>query len=399
MEQESAYKNIAIIGCGAAGGLISILLSKYPYNRVTAFDTKDAFATLRATGGGRCNLTNGQEDIKEFVKNYPRGEKFLISIFTKFNQKDTRKLFNDLGIRTYVQADGRVFPESNSAIETIKILKEHLMTSNFELKKEKVIDIEKKEEYFIIETNKKKYKFDKVVIATGGKGNGFDLAKSLGHNIIECRPSLCSLEIKEKEFYRLSGLGFKDVEITTIFNKKKIQKIKGDILFTHKSITGPLIFKISANCAYLEINKENTLELNIKFKDIEINEIEDLIRENTKKSIKNVFSMIMPESYISLILERNNIDGNKQISQIKKKEKETIINSIENLKLNAISRIKDTEIVTAGGIDINEINNKTMESKIVKGLYCIGEVTNIDGYTGGFNLQIAYSTGYTAGIN
>ena len=136
MEQESIYKNIAIIGCGAAGGLAAVLLSKNPYNKVTAFDTKEPFSTLLPTGGGRCNLTNAEKDVKEFVRNYPRGEKFLISVFSKFGQEKTRELFKDLGIKTYVQEDKRVFPISDSSQKTIQIFNKHLDVSNFKHIKE-----------------------------------------------------------------------------------------------------------------------------------------------------------------------------------------------------------------------------------------------------------------------
>ena len=398
-EQESTYKNIAVIGCGAAGGMVSILLAKNPYYKVTAFDIKEPFSTLLPTGGGRCNITNAENDIKEFAKNYPRGEKFLLSVFSKFNAEQTRKLFKDLGIKTYVQPDRRVFPQSNSSADTINILRKHLNTSNFKFVKEKVVSLEKKENSFEIKTATQNFKFDKVVIATGGRGSGFELAKHLGHHIVECKPSLCALDIAEKDFYELSGLSFSDVEIEFKNEKSKRISCSGDFLFSHKSITGPAVFKVSAMSAYMNFSKENPLVLNIKLKNIQKEEIEKLLVENNKKSIKNTFSLIMPEKFVSVVLKIHNIDGNKQTAQIKKNEKEILINSINNLKLNAISRIKDSEIVTAGGIDLKEINAKTTESKIVQGLYCIGEVLDIDGFTGGFNLQNCWSGAYLCSLS
>ena len=395
MVQESIYKNIAIIGCGAAGGLAAILLCKNPYNNVTAFDIKEPFSTLLPTGGGRCNLTYNEKDVREFVKNYPRGEKFLISIFSKFGQEKTRELFKDLGIKTYVQDDKRVFPISNSSQKTIQTLNKHLETSNFKHIKEKVISV-KKEEKFIVKSEKQEYIFDYVIVTTGGRGNGFELAKNLGHNIIEPKPSLCAIDVKESFLYALSGLSFRNVEVQSKIGKKKFPTVYGDILFSHKAITGPAIFKVSALSAFDNIEE---LEITIKLADISQNEIEKHIKENQKKTIKNVFSKFAPESYINAILDEYKIDGNKQTAQIKKQEKEVLINSLIALKLHPKSRLKDSEIVTAGGVDLKEIDSKTMQSKLVEGLYFAGEILNIDAYTGGFNLQNCWSTAYIVSLN
>lgn len=390
MVQESIYKNIAIIGCGAAGGLAAVLLCKNPYNKVTAFDVKEPFSTLLPTGGGRCNLTNDEKDIREFVKNYPRGEKFLISVFSRFGQEKTRELFKDLGIKTYIQEDKRVFPISNSSQKTIQTLNKHLETSNFKHIKEKVVSI-KKEDKFVVKSEKEEYIFDYIIITTGGRGNGFEIAKNLGHNIIEPKPSLCAIDVKENFLYALSGLSFKNVEIQSKLGKKKLPTVYGDILFSHKAITGPAIFKVSALSAFDNIEE---LEMTIKLVDISQDEIEKYIRENQKKTIKNVFSKFVPESYINAIIDEHKIDGNKQTAQIKKQEKEILINSLLALRLHAKSRLKDSEIVTAGGIDLKEIDSKTMQSKLVDGLYFAGEILNIDAYTGGFNLQNCWSTAF-----
>ncbi len=391
-ECNTRFKKIAIIGCGAAGGLASILLSKNPELHITAFDTKKPFSTLLPTGGGRCNLTFDEKDVREFVKNYPRGEKFLLSVFSKFGQEKTRELFKDLGIKTYVQDDKRVFPVTDSSQKTIATLNKHLETSNFKHIKEKVISI-KKDDHFIVESENKKYYFDCVIITTGGRGNGFDLAKSLGHNIIEAKPSLCAIDIKEKELYRLSGLSFKNVEAEFKLGKRKINCI-GDFLFTHKSISGPCVFKVSAQSAYEDFNEQNPLAITFKFTQYSIDEIEAEIKNNSKKTVKNVFSKFAPESFIKIILDMNKIDENKQSAQLKKSEKEALINSLTDFKLHAIKRIKDSEIVTAGGVDLKEIDSKTMQSKLVEGLFFAGEVVDIDAYTGGFNLQNAWSTAY-----
>lgn len=394
MEQE-LISNIAIIGCGASGGFASVLLSKNPNCKIVAFDTKEPFSTLLPTGGGRCNLTNNNPDVFDFVKNYPRGEKFLLSVFSRFGVEKTRALFKDLGIKTYVQKDNRVFPTSDSSRVVIQTLQKHLNTDNFELKKEKVFSIKKETEKFIIND---KYKFDYVIISTGGRGNGFELAKSLGHNIIDVKPSLCSLDIKEKYLYNLSGLSFQNTEANIQLGKKKLY-VNGDLLFAHKFVTGPVIFKVSALSAFEEISFDKPLNITLKLVDLSIDDLEQEIKNNSKKTIKNVFCKFAPESYIMEILKANKIDGNKQASQIKKSEKEILYNSLTQLKLTAIARIKDSEIVSAGGIDLNEIDSKTMQSKLIEGLYFTGEVLNIDAYTGGYNLQNCWSTAWIVANN
>ena len=391
MEQELIYHNIAIIGCGAAGGLASVLLAKNPELNVTAFDIKEPFSTLLPTGGGRCNLTYDEDDVREFVKNYPRGEKFLMSVFSKFGQRKTRQLFKDLGVKTYVQEDKRVFPVTDSSAKTIQTLKRHLETSNFNFKQEKVAEVIKQDSKFLIKTDKNEYSFDAVIITTGGRGNGADIAKKLGHKVVDLKPSLTALDIKEKELYSLSGMSFKNVEAEFNVGKKK-QSCIGDFLFTHKSISGPCVFKVSSHVAYDDFNEQSPLEITFKFTDYSIKQIEDEIRNNSKKTVKNAFSKFVPESFVSVVLNMNNIDPNKQTAQLKKIEKEALIHSLTGFKLHAIKRIKDSEIVTAGGVDLNEVNSKTMESKLVKGLFFAGEILNIDAYTGGFNLQNAWST-------
>ncbi len=382
-EPELSYKKIAVIGCGAAGGLVSVLLSKNPECQITAFDTKEPFLTLLPTGGGRCNITNTKEDIHDFVKNYPRGEKFLLSVFSKFDIQKTLELFSQLGVKTYVQDDYRVFPTSNSSKKTIEILQNHLKTNNFELKKEKVFAVKKQDEKFSVN---EKYVFDTVIITTGGKGNGFELAKSLGHNVIDIKPSLCSLNAKEKYLYNLAGISFKNVE-AKVDNKI----VTGDILFAHKFITGPCIFKISALTAFKDFGADNPMQIILKLSDMEKEEIEECILKNSKKNLKNVFSKFVPEKYISEIARVNGINIEKQCAQIKKQEKEILINSILKLELHAINRVQGSEIVSAGGVDLNEVNAKTMESKLVKNLFFAGEILNIDGFTGGYNLQNCWS--------
>ena len=397
-EQELIYKNIAVIGAGASGGFASVLLSKNPYNRITIFDERLPFSSLLPTGGGRSNISYSENDVREFVRNYPRGDKFLLSVFSRFGVEKTRKLFLDLGIKTYVQDDRRIFPSSDSSVDVMKKLSKHLDSSNVTIINEKVSAVKKLKNKFQIITEKRSDFFDFVIIATGGASIGFELAHGLGHKIIEPKPSLCALDIEEKLFYSLSGLSFKNVDAKAVFQKNKYLAC-GDLIFTHKSISGPLVFKLSALSAFDSFSKENPLQITLCISNVTYDYIDDVIKKNQKKSVKNVFSEFAPESFINVLLDKYSIDGNKQVSQIKKSEKEKLINSLFSLKLNAIGRIKNSEIVTAGGVDLNEINPKTMQSKLVDGLFFIGEILNIDGFTGGFNLQNCWSTAYICAVS
>lgn len=271
-------------------------------------------------------------------------------------------------------------------------------TSNFTFKKEKVVDVIKKDDLFTVKTVNNEYIFDYVIITTGGHGNGCELASRMGHTIVDIKPALTALDIEEKDLYFLSGMCFKNVEANFKAGKKKITCF-GDFLFTHKSISGPCVFKISSESAYVDFNKDKPLEIVFKFFDYTVAQIETEIKNNPKKTIKNLFSKFAPENFISKISEINSVEQSKQIAQMKNVEKEILINSLINFKLHAIKRVKDSEIVTAGGVDLNEIDSKTMQSKITKGLYFAGEVLNIDGYTGGFNLQSCWSGAYIVSGN
>ncbi len=396
MEQGLIYKKIAIVGLGAAGGLCAVLLSKNPYLKVVGFDTKSAFSTLLPTGGGRCNITFDEDDNREFAKNYPRGEKFLLSVFSQFNQKDTRRLFSDLGIETYSQKDKRVFPVSNSSYETVKILRNHLYSSDFKFKKEKVTEINISGNGYEIITESSKYNFDVVIIAAGGKD--FSIFKNLNHKINTPMPSLCSLDIIETDLYKLAGLSLtqRTIKAVTASNKYTVQ---GDILFAHKFITGPGIFKISALSAKDIINQESLMEISFNLTDYSEDEILNFINKNSKKTVKNVMAEMVSSKLAHYILAQNNIPYDKQCAQLNKKEKSCLLNSLSEFKIHVKKRVKGTEIVTAGGVNPDEINPKTMESKLYKNLFIIGEVLDIDGFTGGFNLQNCWSGAYICSRN
>ncbi len=415
-------KSVAIIGAGPAGYMCAYFASQSA--DVTLFDCSQPLYTLLYTGGGRCNLAFAQYDFKELAKNYPRGEKFLYSVFSQFSTTDTIEFFEKIGVKTYSQEDLRIFPTSNSAQE----VREKMLKSikNCTIKKEKVIEIipltlpspygtphpkplpqgERENNYnkilsprgevkkFSITTDKNNYSFDKIIIAIGGHA-GFDLAQNLGHKIIEPKPALVGL-ISRENFSSLQGLSLKNVNAQVFFGDKLITKANEDILFTHKGVSGPLIYKISSLCARLDYNNKNPLK--IKFELISKDfDLQNTLNSNSKKDIKNLLCKFIPKSMAEYILETNKISPDEKCSQINALKRDLIKKSLCEFEINAISPTKEGEIVTSGGVCLDQINSKTMESKLIEGLYFCGEVIDVDGFCGGFNLQNCWSTGFVAG--
>ena len=400
MSYEKKVK-IGIIGGGPAGIFCALFASEKEDNEIYIFDKQDTLKTLLPTGGGRCNLAYGEFDFKELAKNYPRGEKFLLSVFSKFSTTDTLAFFEQIGVKTYMQEDFRFFPEANSSSFVRKRLIDKTRKNNIKNIKEKVIDIKKENDKFLVSTEKNHFVVDKLVIATGGRGQGQKFAKKLGHNIVPLRPALCSLLTKETDFFDLSGLTLKNVCASVFYNNKKITTQTGDILFTHFGISGPLSYKISSYCAY--INFTPKIPLNIKIKLTEHDNLEksltELINKNPQKNIINVIDTYIPHRLAEKILIKDKISPETKSGQLKKEDRLKIIKNLTEFSLNVIGVKSGEEIVTAGGIDLNEVNPKTMESKVIKNLYFCGEVLDIDGLTGGFNLQNCWSTGYICGIS
>ena len=371
------YKNIAIVGAGAAGCFCAYLLLKAGFD-VTLFDKSSPLKTLLPTGGGRCNLAHAIYDFKELAKNYPRGEKFLYSVFSKFSTSDTVSLFEEIGIETYTQENGRIFPISNSAKEVREKLLEKIKKANFI--KENVLEISKRDKDFKIKTSKAEYLFSDVVVAIGGKSS-LDLLKNLDINIIEPKPSLVGLNTNIKF---PAGIVIKNVL------SKDINQF-GDILFTHFGISGPLTYTISS------IKARESFPYKLSF-DLypETLDLQNLLNKNPHKDLKNILAEFLPINFVkSLFPELGEIKAHK----IDGKNRDLILDKIHNFELTIFGTNKGEETVTAGGVDLKEINSKTMECKKYPHLYFIGEVLDIDGFCGGFNLQNTWSTAFVAAQN
>ncbi len=394
-------RQVAIIGSGAAGCICAYFLLNAGAD-VTLFDFASPLKTLLPTGGGRCNLAHAEYDFKELAKNYPRGEKFLYSVFSRFSTGDTLALFEELGVKTYTQENGRIFPTSNSAKEVREKIIERIKKAEFV--REKVAGIEVIEGGYKLTTaaqnpshtsenfakslsqaspspakgvGKSSYFFSHVVVATGGKSS-FNFLKNLDINIIEPRPSLVGLNTNIK---MPSGIVLKNV-------LSKDLNIKGDMLFTHFGISGPLIYTISSIKAREEFPYKLTFDLYPQ----DFN-LQELLNIYPHKDFKNILSEFFPLNFAKAILgELAEIKACK----IDGKTRDYILNKIHNFELTVSGANKGEETVTSGGIDLSEINPKTMEAKKYPNLYFIGEILDIDGFCGGFNLQNAWSTAFVA---
>ena len=370
MAQES--KSVGIIGAGASGCICAYFLLKSGMKDITLFDFSSPLRTLLPTGGGRCNFAHAEFDYKELASNYPRGEKFLYSVFSKFSTTDTLALFEELGIESYTQEDGRIFPVSNDSKEVRAKILDKLKGVNFI--REKVLYIKPLENGFVLKTDKAEYFFTDVVISSGG-GSVIEGTK---HMLVPFKPSLVGLNTN---ITNLSGIVLKNVYSEDIGEA-------GDILFTHFGISGPLTFKISSVKAREKFPYE--LKFNLFYADFDF---QALLNKNPHKCVKNILSDIFPQRFAEWIAaDTAEVQGCK----IDGKTRDRILDRINNFTLTVTGTNKGEETVTSGGYDLNEINSKTMESKLHPRLFFTGETIDIDGFCGGFNLQNAWSTAYIA---
>ena len=364
-------KHVAIIGAGASGCACAYFLLKAGIE-VDIFDFASPLRTLLPTGGGRCNLAHAEYDTKELAGNYPRGEKFLYSVFSCFSTYDTLALFDEFGLETYTQEDGRIFPVSNSAKDVREKILAKIKGANFI--QAGVNEILPLESGYKVKTGNAEYFFPDVVIAVGGGKQ----IKGLKHNIIPFTPALVGLNSNEKS---LSGVVLKDVYSNDY-------KITDDLLFTHFGISGPLAYKISS------IKTKDFFPYKLSFdlckKDFDL---QKMLNDNPHKDLKNILSSIFPHRFAVFISGEY---SETKAYKIDGKTRDFILDRIHKFELSITGTNKGEETVTAGGYDLNEINSKTMESKLYPNLYIIGEALDIDGFCGGFNLQNAWSTAYVA---
>ncbi|CAK7016759.1 NAD(P)/FAD-dependent oxidoreductase [Tissierella carlieri] len=403
-------EKICIVGAGPAG-IIAAGIAGSRGKDVTLIEKNERIGKkLFITGKGRCNITNNAP-IEDFFDNVMKNRNFLYSSFYSFTNRDIVNLLESYGLKTKVERGNRVFPLSDKSSDVIKAFQKFLAANNVKLLLDtKVNSIDIKNQKFIVRTNKDETIFDKLVIATGGKsypatgstGDGYIFAEGLGHSITKIRPSLVPVEVRENWIKDLQGLSLKNITLSAYAKKKNIYEEFGEMIFTHYGISGPIVLSMS-NHLYRYINDGIRLSIDLK-PALDNKKLDDrILRDfelNNNKKMKNALDDLLPQKLIPIILFLSDLDPEKIINQITKEERLKLLNSIKEFPLTFKSfRPIEEAIITSGGVSTKEINPSTMESKQVSGLYFAGEVIDVDALTGGYNLQIAYSTGYLAGSN
>ena len=396
--------DLVIVGGGASGFMGAITAINSGLRSVVILEGgAKVLEKVRISGGGRCNLTNSCWEISDLVSNYPRGEKQLIGLFNRFSTIDAFDWFQSKGLSLKIEKDGRVFPNSDSSEEVIKCLTsvaKKLGIKVFTNSHVKKVTIQQ-EGYNLFVKGNKFFEAKNILICTGGHPSGRRLAKSLGHSIVHPVPSLFSLSTSENSLQSCSGISL-DVQSKLTVNKKKFGE-SGSVLITHKGFSGPMILRLSAFGArdlYVN-NYQGELKINwLSMREDEVNLKINLYKlHNGKKSILNNKPFYnLPRSLWRALLLSLNIDSQLKWSDLSKSMKDSIVKCLimSRYKINSRGPYGE-EFVTAGGVSLQEINFKTMESKICKGLYFAGEVLNIDGITGGFNFQHCWTSGWVAG--
>ncbi len=412
---------VVVIGGGPAG-MMAAIASAEQGNHVVLIEKMGSLGRkLLITGKGRCNITSSL-DMDEFIKNTPGHGRFLFSCYQEFTNQDIIDFLRSQGLEVKEERGNRIFPVTDKSVDVLKAFTKRLKELNVKVEYNmSVEDILVKDSKVIgVKANGEVINADKVVLATGGKsypltgstGDGYVLAKNLGHTITAIKPSLVPLETHNKKVCQeMQGLSLRNVkiELKDVEKNKVIYEEQGEMIFTHFGVSGPTILSSSAHLVrYKNIEEKfasKKIVLLIDFKPALSEEKLDarVLRDFDKqknKQYKNSLDELLPQKLIPIVVEKSKINPNKKVNEITKEERKNLVKLLKQFELEIKQfRPIDEAIVTSGGISIKEINPKTMESKLVEGLYFAGEIIDVDSYTGGFNLQIAYSTGYVAGRN
>lgn len=402
---------VVVIG-GGASGLMAAGTAAYYGSHVTLLEKNSRTGRkILVTGKGRCNITNNC-DNNTFIENVPTNPRFLYSAINNFNTSDTIAFFESLGLKTKTERGNRVFPISDRAIDVADALRKFVDENHVNV-------IEATAKTLITENNKiisvkdtagRYYSADCVIVATGGlsypatgsTGDGYKLARMIGHKVTELKPSLVSLISDDSFCKQLQGLSLKNVRLTVFENEAEIFSDFGEMLFTHEGISGPLVLSASAHMRKFDKKKYRVvIDLKPALSDSKLDlRLLRIFETHLNNQVNNSIKELLPKKMIPVVLDFWGIDPHKKCNSVTKEERVKLINILKNFTINikSLGNIKEA-IITSGGVSVKEINPKTMESKIVKGLYFCGEIIDVDAYTGGFNLQIAFSTGRLAGYS
>ena len=408
--------HVIVVGGGAAGMFAAIAAAKNGH-QVTLYEKNEKLGKkIFITGKGRCNITNAA-DMEELFDAVVTNSKFLYSSFYGYTNQNVIDFFEDAGVPVKIERGNRVFPISDHSSDVIRALEREMkkvgvkVCLNTEVKS---VEAEKGKFNKVVLKDTTTQTADACIVATGGlsyrstgsTGDGFRFAENVGHKVTQCFPSLVPMETKEPWICELQGLSLRNVEAKILDGKKELYKDFGEMLFTHFGVSGPLIISASSYVGkkFMDKNgqkKELTLEIDLKPALTEEQLDQRVLRdfeENHNRQFKNAITKLFPTKLIPVMLELGGIDPEKKVNSIEKEERKQFVHLIKHFRMT-LTGLRDypEAIITKGGVNVKEIDPGTMESKLVKGLYFAGEVLDLDALTGGFNLQIAWSTGYAAG--
>lgn len=405
--------NVIVIGGGPAGMMSAGRAAELGAKVLLLEKNEHLGVKLLCTGKGRCNITNNTDETKKMVDRYGKNGRFLFSAFSKFGVEDVVNFFEERGVKTKVERGERIFPESDRARDVLNALVKYMRQGEVEIMTNaqvKNILVEKKAIKKIVLEDGQELEAEKYIICTGGKsypltgstGDGYKWLEKMGHTIIFPRPALTPIIIKEKLVRELEGLSLKNVEISLFKHNKKIDSRFGEALFTDNGLSGPIILDMSK-----KIGEElsGALILKIDFKPaldfVKLDErVQRDFQENSNKLFKNSLNELLPQKLIPVIIRLSEINPDKKVNTITKEERKKLLHLLKEFELTIKDLLGfDKAIVTAGGVELSEVDPKTMQSKIISNLYLAGEILDIDGPTGGYNLQVCWSTGFVAGKN
>ena len=404
-------RNIIVIGGGPAGLMAAGTAAKNG-NNVTLIEKNDIVGKkLLITGKGRCNITNACEDTEELIKNMTKNGSFMYSAFYSFTNLQTIEFFESIGVKTKVERGNRVFPESDKSKTVADALLKWCKDCGVKVVFDTVLGLisEKDMVKGVMLEKRGNFLCDSVILATGGvsyprtgsTGDGYKWAKKLGHTIVEPMPSLVPLDTKEEWSFSLAGLSLRNIGIAFYNEKnKKVYSDFGEMMFTHTGLTGPVILSASAHLRPMDTGKYRAeIDLKPALSEKQLDErLQRDFAKNLNKNLDNALDELLPKNLIEPIISLSGLDGKKKVNSVTKEERHSLLGTIKCLKFTVLDFAPiEQAIITSGGVSVKEIDPGTMESKLAKNLYFAGEIIDVDAYTGGFNLQVAFSTGYVAG--
>lgn len=406
--------DIAIIGGGAAGMMCAATLAEKNSGAKIFLIEKNAILGRKVmiSGGGRCNITTGISDVPNVLTKYPRGKNFLKFAMYNFPPDKVFEWFENHGVPLKTEKDLRVFPKSNNGNDVVNIFEDIFKINGVKvLLRHNLAGVKKNKEFFELEfADNSILIVDKLVLTTGGEayrhtgssGDGYSFAKKLGHTITDLAPSLNAFVLKENWIRQLAGVSFKDCKLRICTRLRRMHEFCGDFIFTHKGVSGPAVFALSSLAAYELKDPKREVKLLIDFfPEINYEKLKSIIvnhwKKNPGKFFVNILDSIIPLSLAKVLCDELKIRSDKNLEEIAKTELNRSVEFLKNMMLPIVDRAAGEEFVTAGGINLKDVDAKTMQSKICPGLYFAGEILDMDGFTGGFNLQAAWATGRLAG--